>query len=115
MRRCSEGGIMPRYLAKACFTPEGLKALRAAGGAERLQSGHALAASLGGTLECYYFAFGDYDAYAILELPSDEAAAAASIAANMGGASKVTVTKLLTADQLDEAFKLTPDYRTPGG
>ena len=53
---------MAKYLAKANFTTEGLAGLRAAGAASRVAAGHALAASVGGTLEAYYFAFGDVDA-----------------------------------------------------
>jgi uncharacterized protein with GYD domain len=105
---------MPKYMAKATFTPEGLKALREGGAVSRLDAGRALASSMGGTMECYYFAFGDYDSFAILDLPDDEAAAAASIAANVAGAAKVTVTKLLTAEQVDAAFTRTVDYRPPG-
>jgi uncharacterized protein with GYD domain len=105
---------MPKYLAKANFTPESLKALREAGAVSRVDAGHSLATGAGGKLECYYYAFGEHDAYAILDLPDDEAAAAASLAANMAGGAKVTITKLLTAEQVDEAFKRTVDYRPPG-
>ncbi len=106
---------MAKYLAKSTFTAEGLAGLRAAGAASRVAAGHVLAASVGGTLEAYYFAFGDVDAYAILDLPDDEAAAAASMAANSAGSVNVTVTKLLSAAQIDEAFSRTVDYRKPGG
>ena len=105
---------MPKYLAKVTFTPEGLKGVRAAGAASRVESGHAVAASLGGTLESYYFAFGDHDVYAILDLPDDEAATAASFPGNESGAIKVTITKLLTAEQVDAALARTVDYAPPG-
>lgn len=70
--------------------------------------------SLGGTLECYYFAFGDHDVFAVIDLPDDESAAAASIAVNTGGAAKVVVTKLLTPAQVDKALSLNPEYRPAG-
>ena len=73
-----------------------------------------ITASIGGTPEAYYFAFGEDDVVAIFDLPDDEAAAALSIAVNAGGAAKATVTKLLTAEQVDEAFKRTVAYRPPG-
>ncbi len=73
-----------------------------------------ITASIGGTQEAYYFAFGEDDVVAIFDLPDDEAAAALSIAVNAGGAAKATVTKLLTAEQVDEAFKRTVAYRPPG-
>jgi uncharacterized protein with GYD domain len=52
--------------------------------------------------------------YSIFDLPDDEAAAALSMAANETGAVKATVTKLLTAEQVDEALARTVDYRPPG-
>lgn len=105
---------MPKYLAMVTFTSEGLKGLRSGGAASRVESGHAVAASLGGSLDSYHFAFGDHDAYAILDLPDDEAATAASLAANESGAVKVSVTKLLTAEQVDAALARTVDYTPPG-
>ena len=105
---------MPKYLGQVKFTQEGLKGLRAGGAASRLEAGHAAAKSLGGTMECYYFAFGDTDVYGIFDLPDDEAATAMSLAANSAGAATATFVKLLTAEQVDEAFKRRPDYRPPG-
>ena len=105
---------MPKYLMSASFTPDGLKGLREAGAASREAAAHAGAASLGGTVESYYLAFGDHDGYVILDLPDDEAATAWSIAINAAGAAKNTVTKLLTAEQVDEAFTRTVDYQPPG-
>lgn len=105
---------MPKYLATASFTPESLRALREGGAAERVANGHALAASVGGTMECFYFAFGDKDAYAIFEFDGDETAAAASLTANMAGAAHIWITKLLTAAEVDAAFARTVAYRPPG-
>ena len=47
---------MPKYLARSTFTPEALQEVRAEGAASRVAAANALAVSLGGTLECYYFA-----------------------------------------------------------
>ena len=105
---------MPKYLFKATFTPEGLKGLRAGSAAKRVEDGRAFAASMGGAQECYYLAFGDYDAYSIWDLPDDEAAAAMAIGGNEAGAARITVTKLLTAEQVDEAFTRAVAYRPPG-
>lgn len=105
---------MPKYLARAKFNEKGLEALRSSGAASRLEAGRIGAASLGGTMECYYFAFGEDDAYTILDLPDDEAATSLSVAANASGLVTVRVTKLLTAEQVDEAFGRAPDYRPPG-
>jgi uncharacterized protein with GYD domain len=105
---------MPKYLGTLKFSSEGLKGLRKDGAANRVEVSRVATASLGGTLECYYYAFGENDVYAVLDLPDDEAAAAASVTVNASGLVKATFTKLLTAEQVDEAFKRTVDYRPPG-
>jgi uncharacterized protein with GYD domain len=38
--------------------------------------------SLGGKLEGFYFAFGDVDVYAVIDLPDNVAAAAVALAIN---------------------------------
>ena len=105
---------MPKYLAKVTFTPEGLKGLREVGAVARREAGATFVASVGGTQEAYYFAFGEDDVLGIFDLPDDEAAAALSLTANAAGATRVSITKLLTAEQVDEAFKRPVAYRPPG-
>ncbi len=105
---------MPKYLGKIKYTREGLKGLRAEGAVSRLAVTAAAIASVGGTQEAYYFAFGEYDAYGIIDLPDDEAAVALSVTINSAGAVSLTMTKLLTPEQVDEAFSRSVDYRPPG-
>jgi uncharacterized protein with GYD domain len=45
-----------------------------------------LAESIGGSLESYYWMFGQYDGLAIVELPDSQTAAAVSLAATGSGA-----------------------------
>lgn len=105
---------MPKYLAKIKYTPEGMKALRQSGAASRLEAGKMATASVGGTMDCFYFAFGEYDVYGIMDLPDDEAAASIALAASATGLLSTSITKLLTAAQVDDAFRRTVDYRPPG-
>jgi uncharacterized protein with GYD domain len=105
---------MPKYLVLGKYTLEGLKGLRQEGAAARFESNRAAAASMGGTMECFYWAFGDNDVYAIYDFPDDEAAASLSVAVNTSGRTMMTVTKLLTAEQVDASFQRTVDYRPPG-
>jgi uncharacterized protein with GYD domain len=73
-----------------------------------------LIASLGGTVESFYFGFGGDDFYVTVDLPGNTAAAAGAMAvAAAGGASPRTVV-LLTPQEVDEAMQLTPSYRAPG-
>jgi uncharacterized protein with GYD domain len=69
---------------------------------------------LGGQLESFYFGFGDRDAYVILDVPDDEAAAAVAMTVNAAGGATVRTTVLLTPEQVDEAAKRSVDYRAPG-
>lgn len=90
------------------------RAVRKTGAASRVEAARIAAASVGGTMECYYFAFGDVDVYAVLDLPDDEAAVALSVTASATGMMRAEVTKLLTAEQVDAAFTRGVDYRPPG-
>lgn len=106
---------MPKYLFEISYTREGLAGVLKEGGSRRRDVAAELAESVGGTLESFYFAFGDRDVIVIEDLPDDESAAAGAIAVNASGAATVKTTVLLTPEQVDEAAKRTLTYRPPGG
>jgi uncharacterized protein with GYD domain len=105
---------MPKYLMKASFTPEGIRGVLKDGGTGRRSAVDQSAASIGGKVEAFYFAFGTTDTYTILDLPSnaDMVALAATVAAT--GAVKIETVVLLTPKEIDEACKKTVSYRPPG-
>jgi uncharacterized protein with GYD domain len=103
-----------KFLVKASYSPEGAKGVQGAGGTSRRDAIAKLAEGLGGSLESFYFAFGDTDVYVVLELPDNRTAAAASIAVNAAGAAASEVVVLLTPEDVDAAAKLSVDYRPPG-
>lgn len=70
--------------------------------------------SLGPTHDCMCFEFGDRDAFSIVDLPDDEAAAAVALIANASGGATVKTTVLLTPEQVDEAANRAVTYRPPG-
>lgn len=70
--------------------------------------------SAGGTLEAFYFAFGDTDAFVIAEAPDHATIAAASLAINASGAVRTRTVVLLTPEELDVAAKKAVAYRAPG-
>jgi uncharacterized protein with GYD domain len=105
---------MAKFLVKASYTTEGVKGVQSAGGTSRRDAVAAMAEGLGGRLESFYFAFGETDAYVILDLPDNQAAAAASIAVNTAGGATSEVVVLLAAEEIDAAAKLSVDYRPPG-
>lgn len=67
-----------------------------------------------GSLESFYFAFGETDGYVVLDLPDNRAAAAASMAVNAAGAASSEVVVLLTPEDIDAAAKISVDYQSPG-
>ena len=73
-----------------------------------------MAAGLGGNVESFYFGFGERDAYVVVDLPDNEAAAAVAPAVTAPGGATVKTTVLLTPEQVDEAAKRSVHYRPPG-
>ena len=105
---------MPKFLVKARYTAAGAKGVQSAGGSNRRDAIASIAEGLGGGLESFYFAFGETDAYVVLELPDNRAAAAAAIAVGASGAAGSEVVVLLTPEDVDAAAGLSVDYRAPG-
>lgn len=105
---------MPKYLVTGSYTLNGIKGVLAEGGSARRDAVDKLAASLGGSIESFHFAFGGDDFHVIVDLPSNEAAAAVAMTVAASGAVNPTTTVLLTPEELDAAAKLSPTYRAPG-
>ena len=105
---------MPKYLFHGSYTKEGLKGVLNEGGSKRREATQQLVESVGGTLEAYYFAFGDNDFYVIVEVPDNVSAAAGSLVAAASGAVKVKTVVLLTPEEVDQVAKMTVSYRLPG-
>ncbi|MGD0779086.1 MAG: GYD domain-containing protein [Candidatus Solibacter sp.] len=106
---------MPKYLQQFSYTAEGLKGLLKDSGSKRRAAIAETVKSAGGKLETLYFAFGEFDAYAIIEAPDNSSAAAVALAANAGGAVRLKTTVLLTPEEVDQATKKSVSYRPPGG
>jgi uncharacterized protein with GYD domain len=106
---------MPKYLCRAKYTVEGAQGLMEDGGSGRRSAVDKAVKGLGGKIECFYYAFGDTDVYIILDFPDAVSAAALSIAVNAAGGAQVTVTPLLTVEEIDAACKKSVAYRAPGG
>ena len=105
---------MPKYLFEANYTPDGVRGLKDAGAASRAKAVDEMATALGGSLESFHFAFGDVDAYVVVDLPDDEAAAAAAFTVGASPMTKVKTIKLLTLDEADAAISRSVSYRPPG-
>ena len=105
---------MPKYLLQVSYTVEGIKGLRKEGGTSRRAAAEQLVKSLGGSLESFYFAFGDSDAYAVVDMLDHASMSAAALAIGASGAVTGKTVVLLTAEEVDAATKKTLTYRAPG-
>lgn len=73
-----------------------------------------MATALGGSLESFHFAFGDVDAYVVVDLPDDEAAAAVAFTVGASPMTRLKTIKLVTVEEADAALSRSIDYRPPG-
>jgi uncharacterized protein with GYD domain len=106
---------MAKYMVKASYSVEGAKGVRKDGGSARRAAIQKMVEELGGKMECFYFTFGEPDAFAIIDVPDAVSAAAMSLAVNAAGGARVSTTVLLTPEELDQAAKKQVGYRPPGG
>ena len=105
---------MAKYLIKANYNSDGTAGLAAKGGSARRDAVGAMVAGAGGSIDCFYYAWGDVDAYLIVDMPSDESMVGIALSVNKSGATTITTTPLLTPEQIDAAAGLAPGYIAPG-
>ena len=105
---------MPKYLFQGSYIGEGLKGLLREGGSKRREAIEKATKGMGGTLEAFYYAFGDDDFLGIVDLPDNVTTAAFALIVNSSGAAKVKTTVLITPEEIDQATKKSVDYHPPG-
>ena len=105
---------MPKYMFHGGYTAAGAAGLLKEGGTGRAEAVKQLAASVGGTVESIYWAFGAEDFYIVVDLPDAHAAAALSLSVSASGAVHVTTSELMTAADVDDVTRRTVKYRAPG-
>ncbi len=105
---------MSKYMIEVKYTLDGVKGLQAEGGSARVAAATALIESVGGTVDAFHFAFGETDAYVIVDMPDAISAAAAALAVSAGGGATTQTVALLTAGEADAAAAKKTLYRPPG-
>ncbi|MGA3221586.1 MAG: GYD domain-containing protein [Acidimicrobiales bacterium] len=105
---------MSKYLLEVNYTLEGIRGVKAQGGSARVAAATELIESVGGKLECFYFAFGKTDVYLVADFPDDVSAATAALAVSAGGGATARTVVLLTAAEIDASVSKTSTYRPPG-
>jgi uncharacterized protein with GYD domain len=105
---------MPKYLFEGSYTVEGAKGLIKDGGSKRRAAVDALAKSMGGRVEAFYFAYGKTDVFVVVDLPDSVSATAVALSVGASGAVRLRTTVLVTPEEVDQAVKKTVQYRAPG-
>ena len=105
---------MPKYMVQATLTGEGMKGVEKDTAAGRKKIVTKAIEGLGGKVEAFYFALGDYDVALIVDMPDIVAATAMSMHVSDSGLVRTKTTALLTMEEVDTAIKRKVAYRAPG-
>jgi uncharacterized protein with GYD domain len=104
---------MARYLIIASYNAEGMQGVIAHGGTARQEAVEKMLSDLGGTVESFYFAFGEGDAYVSVELPDNTTAAAVGMTVAASGMVSCKTIVLLTPAEIDRAAQTSVGYQAP--
>ena len=105
---------MTKFMVKASYTAAGTKGLMKEGGSSRKTTVGNLIKGLGGSMEAFYYAFGETDVYVLCDLPDATTAVALSLAINATGMVTTSTIPLLSVEDIDAACKKSGAYRAPG-
>ena len=104
---------MARYLTQFSYTQDGIKGLTRDGGSKRRAAVEEATRAAGGKLEAFYFCFGEFDGFAIVD-GVQENMLAFLLAVGASGAVRLKTTVLIDPQEVDSAVKKLPSYRPPG-
>ncbi len=107
---------MALYLTRFSYTPEAWARLTK-NPEDRREAARTYIEAVGGTLQGFWYAFGEHDGYTLWEAPDNVAMSAVAIALSSGGAlSKVETTPLMTVEETLDALgrAASVGYRAPG-
>jgi uncharacterized protein with GYD domain len=105
---------MKKYLIKGAYNSDGMKGLMSEGGTGRKNAIEKMLGAIGGKVDAFYYAFGDADVYLIVELPDDVTAAAVGLRVNAAGLVRISITILISPEDIDAAAGKSVNYRAPG-
>jgi uncharacterized protein with GYD domain len=107
---------MPLYLTRFSYTPQ-TWARMIDNPEDRRAAAQEYIEAVGGTLQGFWYAFGEHDGYTLWEAPDNVSMAAVALAIGGGGAlSSFQTTVLLTVDDTLEALGRAQEigYQAPG-
>lgn len=106
---------MAKYLFQGTYSSEAW-ATQVQNPQNRFEAVRPVLEGLGGRMECAYYAFGEYDVVAIIEVPDNVSMAAFSLTVAAGGAVKaIKTTPLMSIEEGMEAMRQAAGtgYRPP--
>ena len=106
---------MPKFLIKGSYTAQGLKGLQKDKASGREKSIAAACKALGGKLDALYYALGDDDVFAVVDVPSHVHMSSLCVAVGASGMVSTRTVPLLTVAEMDKALGEGTKYRPPGG
>ena len=107
---------MPLFLMRFSYTPEAWARLIKKPEDRRVVA-QAIVEKVGGKLHGFWYSFGDYDGYVLIEAPDNASAGAFSVSIVSGGSIRAAeTTVLLTVEEMIEMLNKAQDmpYRPPG-
>ena len=105
---------MPKYMIVATYSADGIKGVLREGGSARQTLIADIAKNLGGSLDAFYFAFGEDDVYSIVDLPDNVTAAAMAMNISAAGLVRCEVKVLLSPEEIDKSARTRMWFRPPG-
>ncbi len=103
-----------KFLIQGKYSPSGIQGLLTEGGSSRLETVTKMFEAAGGSVESFYYAFGETDVYGIVDMPDAATMTALALTISASGAVTLTTTPLISAAEVDEASKKAISYRPPG-
>jgi uncharacterized protein with GYD domain len=105
---------MAKYLIEANYVADGIKGLLKEGGTSRRAAVEEAVKSAGGSIDAFYYAFGETDCYVIIDVPDNVKTAGLALTIAATGTVAIKTTVLVTPEEIDQAVKTSPSYRAPG-
>src|SRR5271169_6510934 len=104
---------MPKFLARVTLNAEGVRLLRQDKGSGRRAAVTRAVEAAGGKVEAFYFAYGQDDII-IADYPDAASATAVSLVGNSTGVVRVSMTPLITVEEMDRAVDKAATLPSPG-
>ena len=105
---------MGKYLYRLQYTKAGLDGTVKEGFGKREAYFRKAVDGLGGKTEAAYWAYGDTDVFAVVDLPTQDRATGLALSLAETGSFRVTTTTLLSSADMDAAARHMPSYRAAG-